>query len=632
MALYSDIIDTNSKWMWSSITSGSISLLLLTAAFFGFSANMNNPTILIDSDQYRFISTVKTSGKSPSQIANQQADIENAGNNIAMQIKRSSKQNSTFLRIAPTKTVQNIAKSITPLRKQVETTPSKKVATTVKIKSNQTNILAATKPTSIGNAKTLSKQQSNLPRTTIPPTQIAALNLPGNKSNSKQVDTSSKTTLKPFKKVDKSLKVKKGDTLLKILKRNGASSSEAQAIVNQLKPHINIHALEVGQPITITLDRRTNNSNIHPVKIIIPLGFSAKKPSNILKERISIAYGANNKLQVQLPASKSVAVNIRPSKPLKAPKYTPTQPVNKKAAKDLSNKIASLTTSKKSVTGLTKGKGSKVYYRTRSWVKNSFKSTIAAQGVPKDVQARLLSVYNQTAKSKKVKSGDILEVFYDQTETITGKRLKLGKLLYISFKANGKVYTYYRYGSSFYDKYGKSINPPTGKGFMSYPLPGAKLTSKYGMRKHPVTRRWKMHPGTDFAAPRGTPIYAAASGKITMAKWFGGYGRHINITHKNNYTSSYSHMTRYAKGIRKGSNVRKGQIIGYVGTTGLSTGNHLHFMVTKNGKKINPMLVIGRGGGSANLSGANLSKFKKEKARIIGRLNQTKAITKIAKK
>ena len=159
------------------------------------------------------------------------------------------------------------------------------------------------------------------------------------------------------------------------------------------------------------------------------------------------------------------------------------------------------------------------------------------------------------------------------------------------------------------------------------------MNSKFGMRRHPITKRWKMHSGSDFAAPRGTPIYAAASGKILIAKWNGGAGRYIRIDHQNGYKTAYFHMNKIAKGMKPGKMVRKGQIIGYVGSTGMSTGNHLHFEVIKNDKKVNPMKYIGRGTGApSKLTGTTLAKFKKEKARITSKLNQTEATTNLAQR
>ncbi len=122
---------------------------------------------------------------------------------------------------------------------------------------------------------------------------------------------------------------------------------------------------------------------------------------------------------------------------------------------------------------------------------------------------------------------------------------------------------------------------------MKTPINGARLSSSYGMRKHPILGYNKMHQGTDFAAPMGTPIMASGSGSILKAGWCGGGGNCVKIKHNNTYSTVYAHMSKFAKGIKKGIRVSQGQIIGYVGSTGMSTGPHLHYEVIKNGKKIN---------------------------------------------
>ena len=135
----------------------------------------------------------------------------------------------------------------------------------------------------------------------------------------------------------------------------------------------------------------------------------------------------------------------------------------------------------------------------------------------------------------------------------------------------------------FFDIKGKSIT----KSLMKTPINGARLSSSFGMRKHPILGYNKMHRGTDFAAPSGTPIMASGSGTVTRARWCGGGGNCVKIQHNSTYQTIYAHMKAFAKGIREGKKVKQGQIIGYVGSTGLSTGPHLHYEVIVNGKKVN---------------------------------------------
>ena len=134
-----------------------------------------------------------------------------------------------------------------------------------------------------------------------------------------------------------------------------------------------------------------------------------------------------------------------------------------------------------------------------------------------------------------------------------------------------------------YDINGKSVQ----KALMKTPINGARLSSSFGMRKHPILGFNKMHRGTDFAAPKGTPIMASGDGIITRAQWCGGGGNCVKIKHNSTYTTVYAHMSKFASGIKSGVRVKQGRIIGYVGSTGLSTGPHLHYEVIVNGKKVN---------------------------------------------
>ena len=152
---------------------------------------------------------------------------------------------------------------------------------------------------------------------------------------------------------------------------------------------------------------------------------------------------------------------------------------------------------------------------------------------------------------------------------------------------NGEEINLYKFNynndEEYYDIKGKSIT----KSLMKTPINGARLSSSFGMRKHPILGYNKMHRGTDFAAPSGTPIMASGSGTITRARWCGGGGNCVKIKHNSTYETIYAHMKSFAKGIKEGRKVKQGQIIGYVGSTGMSTGPHLHYEVIVNGKKVN---------------------------------------------
>ena len=177
----------------------------------------------------------------------------------------------------------------------------------------------------------------------------------------------------------------------------------------------------------------------------------------------------------------------------------------------------------------------------------------------------------------------LYEVFVDQN----GKILETGNIIYTNLILQGKNNSLYIFkvknDYDHFDNYGKSIR----KSLMKTPINGARLSSSFGMRKHPISGFNKMHQGTDFAAPMGTPIMASGDGKIVRARWCGGGGNCVKIKHNSTYSTVYAHMSKFGRNIKEGKRVKQGQIIGYVGSTGMSTGPHLHYVVIENGKKIN---------------------------------------------
>ena len=168
-----------------------------------------------------------------------------------------------------------------------------------------------------------------------------------------------------------------------------------------------------------------------------------------------------------------------------------------------------------------------------------------------------------------------------------GKLIETGEILYANLKLSGQSFPLYYFdkkgSEGHFDKNGKSVQ----KALMKTPINGARLSSSFGMRKHPIDGFNKMHRGTDFAAPMGTPIMASGNGVIKKAGWCGGGGNCIVIKHNSTYQTVYAHMSKFANGMRSGVRVKQGQVIGFVGSTGKSTGPHLHYEVIMNGKRIN---------------------------------------------
>ena len=162
----------------------------------------------------------------------------------------------------------------------------------------------------------------------------------------------------------------------------------------------------------------------------------------------------------------------------------------------------------------------------------------------------------------------------------------------------------------YFDRTGRSLR----KFLLRTPVDGARLSSTFGMRRHPILGYSLMHKGIDFAAPSGTPIYAAGGGRVVAAGRNGGYGNYIRVRHSGEYSTAYAHLSRFAKGVKAGQRVRQGQVIGYVGTTGRSTGPHLHYEVLRNDQQINPLEI--KQPPATQLAGADLERFNEEVARI----------------
>jgi len=189
--------------------------------------------------------------------------------------------------------------------------------------------------------------------------------------------------------------------------------------------------------------------------------------------------------------------------------------------------------------------------------------------------------------------GDEFEMVYEEMVDERGNRVRTGDVLYAAINGKALDKAYYRFTPSdedvhdYYDRNGEAAT----KFLMKTPINGARLSSNFGYRRHPISGYNKLHKGTDFAARSGTPVYAAGHGTIERSSRYGGYGNYVRIQHKNGYETAYAHLLRFGPGIRSGKRVRQGDIIGYVGSTGASTGPHLHYEVLINGKQVNAMTL-----------------------------------------
>jgi len=221
-------------------------------------------------------------------------------------------------------------------------------------------------------------------------------------------------------------------------------------------------------------------------------------------------------------------------------------------------------------------------------ITNNLYSSAVSLGVEPNIIVEFARIFGfEVDFQRDIRKGDWFEILYEKFEDDNNKVRDTGKIIYASMFVNGEEINLYNFKyknvEDYFDIKGKSVT----KSLMKTPINGARLSSSFGMRKHPILGYNKMHRGTDFAAPSGTPIMASGSGTVTRARWCGGGGNCVKIKHNSTYETIYAHMKAFAKGIKEGRKVKQGQVIGYVGSTGLSTGPHLHYEVIVNGKKVN---------------------------------------------
>jgi len=243
----------------------------------------------------------------------------------------------------------------------------------------------------------------------------------------------------------------------------------------------------------------------------------------------------------------------------------------------------------------------------------SLYETALKQGVPKPLIDVLVRIFaNDVDFQRSMAPGDSVEAFYSQPDEVDPRP----ELLYAALTARDQTYRYYRFQTpddkmvDYYDENGRS----TRKFLLRKPIPEGELMSGFGMRYHPILHFTRMHTGVDWAAPIGTPCYAAGAGVVIKAEWDSGYGRRIEIQHANGYVTTYNHLSGFGRGIAPGAHVTQGQVVGYLGQTGLATGPHLHYEIIINGNFVDPMAIkLAR---TREFDGKMLAAFKRERDRV----------------
>ena len=360
---------------------------------------------------------------------------------------------------------------------------------------------------------------------------------------------------------DDVLIVEKGDHFIGVLQRLGMEYNEAnQAAMALKKVGYDVRSLQAGQKINITKT------------VDVPFG-----------ELLSV-----DKIVIEPSASV---------------KYTVTRNEDEKYVAEVEQQ--ELKNENKTISGT---------------IRNSLAATMRNAGVPQSVVSNFTNIFTYKVNFRSdIKAGDTFKVMYDRKMAPDGRVVKNGNILYAELNLGRKnKIALYRYKDSsgnvdYYDEKGMALK----RALVRKPLEfsSARISSHFGWRRHPILKQRILHSGVDYAAPMGSRIYASGDGVVQRAQWAEGYGRYIVIRHNSEYSTGYAHMSGFARGIKPGVRVKQGQVIGYVGSTGRSTGPHLHFEIIKNGKKVDPLKIKAATG--ANLAGNDLKKFKQEVARIV---------------
>lgn len=386
------------------------------------------------------------------------------------------------------------------------------------------------------------------------PMQIAQASLPAISGNIQDYAAAA-TTPKPQapRPTSLDLSVSKGDTFSSLLMDAGISEEETHSILDSLRKTYNPRRLNTGQKLQLQLTSEAQAS-------------AAEGAYDLASLRIRI----NPRETVVLQQKKKDNFSVR-----------------KEAAK-LTKEVTS-------------GGGK---------IKNSLYQTGINSGMSPALINSVISAYSYDVDFQRdIKQGDSFHVLYETQKNEEGEIASTGKLIYATLTLGGEEKKIYQYTTKdgvadFYDATGQSVR----KALLRTPVNGARLSSGFGMRKHPILGYSKMHKGVDFAAPSGTPIYAAGDGVVEYSGKKGGYGNYVRVKHNNQYATAYAHMSKISPKLAKGKRVRQGDVIGYVGTTGNSTGPHLHYEVLAYDHQVNPNGVKFKTGNK--LEGRELASFK----------------------
>lgn len=363
------------------------------------------------------------------------------------------------------------------------------------------------------------------------------------------------------------LTIGKGDTLGGVLQEAGVSADEAHTLVEAMTQHVNPRSIRAGQALEVQMEPIDGDMEFTQVSYVVD-------PLKTLHIKKNADGSLDSKLDEKAVKEQRMAAKVE--------------------------------------------------------IDGSLYGSASRAGVPDKVVGNAIKLFSYTVDFQRdIRDGDRMEVMYDSYVTDEGYVAKTGDILYARMILGGKEYPIYRYENKdgrvdYYTPEGRNVLKSST--LMKTPIDGARMSSGFGVRRHPVLGYTKMHKGIDFAAPSGTPIYAAGDGVVERAGRFSSFGNYIKIRHNSKLHTAYAHLSRFAKGVRPGTKVSQGEVIGYVGTTGRSTGPHLHYEIMMNGVQVNPRSV--KLPEANRLDGEELKRFKRsiqkveqQYTQLRGRLN-----------
>jgi murein DD-endopeptidase MepM/ murein hydrolase activator NlpD len=386
-------------------------------------------------------------------------------------------------------------------------------------------------------------------------------------NESENITTITKTP--PPEPIDETFRLASGGSLKQELIRRGVSRSAADALVAAIEPILPTAMIKSGTDFELTLDRQID---FYGREVIFPVEL-AFKPGP--KETIVVEADEDGRFSAQIDG----------------------------LADGAKSQYATIN-----------------HFHTEGRIGSSLYATAKDSGIPDYIVSEFTRVFSYDVDfQRQLAANDTFDVFFGSP--LSGSSSKRKVLHYAELNFDGAKKAYYRYTTEdgqtdYFDEQGRSAS----RALLKTPISGARLTSGFGMRRHPLLGYSKMHAGVDFGAPSGTPIRAAGSGIISLAGRHGSYGNAVVVKHTDKYKTLYAHMSKFAEGIRAGSKVNQGQIIGYVGTTGRSTGPHLHYEVRVNDHPVNPSIIKATGG--RQLAGSDIKSFRNLKLRVQAMMKQ----------